>query len=63
MYKLTISQVKTNTYEVKGEEKTFNSTEEVSFVSENVTDLLVVVGKFEGLESVPTEFKIEKVVE
>ena len=63
MYKLTIKQTRTESFQNENKKVTYESRQEVSYESETLGPLVDFVVRAENLKSGDTEYKIERVVE
>lgn len=63
MWKLTIYQKKKNTYLKDGKDVSFDSEQEVSFESEDLGSLLIMISNSEQFEPGNTKYQIERVVD
>ena len=63
MYKLTIRQTKTESFQNESEKVTYESRQEVTYESETIGLLVDFIVRAEQLGSNNTEYMIERVVE
>lgn len=63
MWKLTISQKQKNTYLKDGKECSYESEQNVSYESENLGVLLIMISNSEQFEPGNTKYQIERVNE
>lgn len=61
MWKLTISQKQKNTYPKDGKECSYDTKQEVSFESEDLGSLLIMISNSERFEPKNTKYEIERV--